>query len=402
MKKCFLAFVVVTISSTLMAADWLQFRGNNNDGVADGRPLPTAWSETENIAWKADLPGRGASGPIVVKGRVVVTASSGAKQDRLHVLCFDVDSGKSRWERQFWATGRSFCHPTSAVAAPTPASDGVSIYALFSSNDLVCLDLDGNLRWLRGLSYDHPTAGNDLGMASSPIVVGKTVVVQIESQGESFVAGIDTGTGRTRWRLDRPHVSNWVSPTVLRGKTRKDDLLVLTSGQDVRAVNPRNGEVLWTFQATCKTIPSAAVDENRVMVGVEDGLIALQHTPGSLASPLLWKQIKLAPSSSSPVAHKWRVYVLKGSVLVCGDTATGEVLWQQRVKGRRFWATPVLSGGRLLVVSADGDATVLDITGEKGKIIGEGQFGENVLGSPAAADGAVYVRNFEHLWKVGK
>src|SRR6186713_727633 len=103
MKYCLTLFALVTLASPLSAADWLQFRGSDNRGVAADATPPTQFSATENVAWKAALPGNGVSGPIVIGDRVVVTASSGAvKQDRLHVLCFDAKSGKQLWQRQFW------------------------------------------------------------------------------------------------------------------------------------------------------------------------------------------------------------------------------------------------------------------------------------------------------------
>ena len=123
----------------LSGADWLQFRGSDNDGASSENSLPTNWNE--NIAWKVPLPGRASCGPIVIGDRLILTASSGVNQDRLHVLCFDTESGEQLWERQAWATGRTFCHPSMGVAAPTPASDGKRIYAFYSSNDLICLDL---------------------------------------------------------------------------------------------------------------------------------------------------------------------------------------------------------------------------------------------------------------------
>ena len=194
--------------------------------------LPTHWSETENIAWKTALPGRGPSSPIVVAGHVIVTCSSGTPEDRLQVLSISAATGKLEWRRQFWATGRTTVQPTTAVAAPTPASDGKRIFALFSSSDLVCLDLDGNLLWLRGLQLEHPAAGNDVGMASSPVVVGQTVIVQIESQGDSFAAGFDTDSGATRWLIARPRLGNWSSPIVLHGKStgRRSGALAIDDG----------------------------------------------------------------------------------------------------------------------------------------------------------------------------
>ena len=127
------AVALALLTPLLTAADWLQFRGGDAGGVAADVQLPTSWNaeSSENIAWKAPLTGKGVSGPIVVGNKVFVTASSGFTQDRLHVMCFDATAGQSLWERQFWATGRTICHPTSAVAAPTPASDGQRIFAFY-------------------------------------------------------------------------------------------------------------------------------------------------------------------------------------------------------------------------------------------------------------------------------
>ncbi len=192
-------------------ADWRGFRGDGGSVAARQRP-PAKWNaETgENVAWKITPPGRGVSGPIVVGDNVIVTSSNGPREGRLHVSCFDAVTGKERWGRQFWATGSTLCHPMSAVACNTPVSDGERIYAQFSSNDLVCLDLSGNLIWFRGLNFDYPAARHDAGMASSPVVVGDTLVVQVESQGESFAAGLDKYTGQDRWRLERSKATELV------------------------------------------------------------------------------------------------------------------------------------------------------------------------------------------------
>ena len=102
-----------------------------------------------------------------------------------------------------------------AVAAPTPASDGQRVFAYFSSNDLVALDIEGNLLWTRGLTLEHPQSGNDVGLASSPLVAGDTVIVQVECQGDSFAAGFAVDSGVERWRIARPSRGNWSSPTLL-------------------------------------------------------------------------------------------------------------------------------------------------------------------------------------------
>ncbi len=398
----FLRFVAALALGTLFlftGADWLQFRGTNNDGVTNDNATPTKLS-AESVAWKAPLPGRGVSGPIVVGGKVIVTADSGHRSDRLHVLAFDAASGKPAWERQFWATGRCFCHPVSAVAAPTPASDGKQIYAFFSSNDLACLDLEGDLIWYRGLTHDFPTAANDVGMSSSPVVTGETVIVQVECQGDSFVAGINTRTGETRWKNARPRHSNWSSPCVLRGKTTADDLVIVQCSANLTALRPLTGEKVFSFDAACDSIASITPAGSTLLVPTGE-LLALDFS--SLGSaPVLWKQVKLAARSPSPVAHDGKIYVVKRTVMACGDAKTGEVLWESRLKGNNFWATPAIANGHIYLVSENGIVQTVPTNSADGEVTSELELGENVLGSPAIADGAIYLRSLTHLVKLAE
>ncbi|MFV2069814.1 MAG: PQQ-binding-like beta-propeller repeat protein, partial [Pirellulales bacterium] len=305
---------VVLMLAATAGADWRQFRGNRNDGVATPARIPITWNESQNIAWKVDLPGRGPSSPIVVGDRVVVTCSSGANQDRLHVLCFNVTDGRRRWHRQFWATGRTLCHPSSAVAAPTPASDGRRIFAFYSSNDLACLDLDGNLQWFRGLAFDFPKAGNDVGMASSPVVVDGTVVVQIENQGDSFVAGIDAVRGTTRWRLPRDRQANWASPAVAIDGRGAGDLVVLQSPSGLSVHDPLTGLARWNLSVACQGIPSPVASGGVVYASAE-GITAVAVTQvGSRSQALpLWQENRLRPGSASPLVHQGKIYVINSA-----------------------------------------------------------------------------------------
>jgi len=392
-------FAAAAIS--LVGADWLQFRGTQGTSARPDEVPPVTWDEAANVAWRADLPGRAASSPIVVDGRVVVTSSSGVKQDRLHVLCFDTKSGEPLWQRQFWATGRTLTHPFSAVAAPTPASDGERIYAFFSSNDLACLDLDGNLVWYRGLGYDFPKAGNDVGMASSPVVAGGTVVVQVESQGDSFAAGIDAMTGETRWRIERDRQANWVSPIALPGKPGGRHVVLLQSGSGVSGHDADSGEELWKYELECGTTPSPVAAGGRIYVP-SNGLTALDLPEDASTPSLAWSSSQLNPSPASPIVANGRIYTINSSgVLTCGEAETGSRLWQVRIGGRH-WATPVLAGNHVYCFDADGVAKVVSLDGDKGIVVSEHEFSEPVKGSPAVADGALYVRTDSHLWKIAQ
>jgi outer membrane protein assembly factor BamB len=423
------------------AADWPQFRGPGGSSVATDGKLPTQWGfpadagdksdkdkkgpsggpspltpgpspargegsfedagQGANIAWVVPLPGRSVSSPIVVRGRVIVTCSSGPEQERLHVLSYDAATGQLAWQRQFWATGRTMTHQTSAVAANTPASDGEAIFAFFSSNDLICLELDGTPRWMRGLTLESPTSYNDTGMSSSPLVAGPSVVVQIESHGKSFAAAVDRRTGQTRWQVDREAHPNWVSPALLPGHDGSPDLVLLQSGDGLTAHKALDGEQVWKFEGKCDGIPSTLATGEMVFVPAK-GLTALRSADGTPQT--VWSEAKLAAGNASPVLYDGRIYVLnRAGALSCGKAESGDVLWRTRLKGT-YWATPIAAGGYLYCINQDGIGSVVR-AGDKGEIVSTNRLasdGEQFLGSPATDGHALYVRSGKHLWKIAE
>lgn len=137
-------------------------------------------------------------------------------------------------------------------------SDGERIFALFSSNDLFCLDLDGNMLWLRGLMRDYPNASNGLGMSASPVVGDGVLVAQIESDGEAFALGIDVLTGLNRWKMERPRRANWTSPLTTKGPTGKLQV-ALQSSAGVQMIEAETGREIWNYKGRAATIPSSAL-----------------------------------------------------------------------------------------------------------------------------------------------
>ena len=384
--------------SLCCGADWPQFRGplTNNVSLADAPPGKV---DQGSIAWTADLEGRGASGPIVVGDKVFLTSTTGFKQDQLHVLCFDLKSGKQLWDRQFWATGRTQCHNKMCVATPTPARDGQRVFATFSSNDVVCLDLDGNLLWVRGLSHDYPNASNSLGMASSPIVVGETLIVPVENDDDSFTTGLDVKTGIARWKIQRPRVANWTSPAILKASPEAEPLVLLQSSEGVDAIYPQTGETAWQYEDGAGRIPSTTVGENTLFVP-SNGLTAL--TPGSSSEPpkVLWSEQKLSPATASPLVYQKKVFTVnRAGVLTCASPQTGEVIWRLRLKGP-FSATPIAAANHLYLISEKGLLQVVQLGEEQGEVTGEVDLKETILATPAIADDSLFLRSDQHLWKI--
>tara|TARA_B100001093_G_scaffold156086_2_gene148707 strand:+ start:3397 stop:4623 length:1227 start_codon:yes stop_codon:yes gene_type:complete len=397
------------LCSVSAQADWLNFRGPHASGYdAEATGSPKELNE-DTLAWKAPLPGRGLGSAITIGDKVFVTAASGPDQKQLHVICFNGADGEPIWERRFWATGRTMAHNKTCVAAPTPASDGERIYAFYSSNDVICLDLEGNLIWLRGLTLDYPNASNSLGMSSSPLVVGNTLVVQVENDSESFAAGLDKLSGINNWKLDRPKTANWTSPTTLN--VDGEEIVALQSSEGVLGVVPDTGSQIFNFEDGAATIPSSASVGDSLYIP-SSGLTAITVKTDGSETVKHWNESAQRPGTPSPLVINDKVFIINNAgVLNCANRETGERLWRIRLERSDKSGTPVgsFSGspvagaeGLIYLFSEAGVGLVIDVSGDEGEIVSEIELGETILSSASLDDGAVYIRSDGHLWKFGK
>ena len=400
MKKHLLIFTIAIFVSGAMAGDWPGFRGPMGNGISDEVGLPVALNPKKHIDWRMDLPGRGLSSPLVVGDRVFITASGGTREDILHILCLNATDGSVIWQRRFWAMGSTMCHKKTSIAAPTPVTDGRFLFALFSSNDLFCLDLDGNLRWLRGLTVDYPNARNSLGMASSLLLAGGLLVAQIENDSESFTAGLSLTGGMNQWRIQRPKSANWTTATVYRTESGRD-LVLLQSSKGIHAVNPENGEVVWHYNDGASTIPSSVLAAG-VLYVPSHGITALELAPDGASFNQKWRSSRLRPGTASPLVHRDRIYSINNAgVLTCGDTDSGNRLWQLRLDGP-FGGSPVVADNHLYAFSEEGRVQVVDLSAPEGRIAGEMDLGEMIQCSPAISSGALYIRSDRRIWKIAR
>ena len=384
----------------LAGADWRQFRGTDSQGVS-AEEVPSEFAPGgKNVAWRADLPGRGASSPVVAGRRVFLTASGGDDQDQLLVLAFDVATGRELWRRGFWATGPTASHPKTCMAAPTPAADEKRVVALFATNDLVCLDHDGNPLWIRSLYGENPGATDGRGLASSPVIAGETVVVHVETQNVSFAAGIDLDSGANRWRAERPREISWASPIVLPGATPAEALVLLQGGTRLSAVDPHTGSEVWHLERESDPIASSVVADGVLYVPGAKGLAALKLR-GRQRPELLWEKLPLSPQTASPLVLGEHLFSLRGPILVKADRKTGEIRSRLRLRGP-FSASPVAAGGLLYCTNEAGDVQVVRPAEPEDETVATNRLGETILATPAIAGGALYLRSDRHLWKIAR
>jgi outer membrane protein assembly factor BamB len=338
-----------------------------------------------------------------VGDKVFVTAAEGAGQEKLQVLCFERRDGAPVWTRQFTATGRTMTHAKTCVAASTPCSNGRLIFALWSSNDLAAFDLAGNLVWLRGLTVDYANASNSLGMASSPVVVGKTLVVVIENDSESYSLGIDADTGRNVWKLERPRSANWTSPVPVPSRNGKPEGVLLQSAKGVLAVEAATGKKLWEFGPSASSMSSSLV-EGEVLYVPAAGMTALALPAAGNEPATLWNARQINPSTISPLLLKSRLFsVNNAGILTMAEASSGEIKWKLRLTGP-FSGSPVGAGDRVALVSEKALVQIVDANAPEGALLGQlklplnEQTKELTLCTPAVSGGQLFVRTDSTLW----
>ncbi|MGH9331631.1 MAG: PQQ-binding-like beta-propeller repeat protein [Vicinamibacterales bacterium] len=424
---------VVSVS----AENWPQFRGPDGRGVSTETAVPLQWSSDtdKNIAWKAPIPGRGLSEPIVWGDRIfLTTAVEGAavpgaaaikhmddgkeflhpdsvgadKQHTLKVLALDVKSGKVLWEQTAWeGTPWDNRHRRSSFAAPTPVTDGTLVYTWFGPSGLYAYDFSGKLGWKKTL--DGP-ATLGLGTGTSPILHGQMLILLCdEDSGEkSFIVALDKRDGREVWRTPRKVQVSWATPVIVRANGR--DELITSGAELIVAYDPATGKELWrTTGVRSNAIPSPVVGHGMVFLSsgfpVKKVIAVKLGASGDLTgSPnIVWTYHKGTAYVSSPILVGDYLYIMNDQgVITCLEAKTGKVQYEggRPPEPARFMASMVAVGDKILQTSEDGDVFVVR-TGPTHEVLATNPIGEPVQVSPVIANGRIYIRGDKHLFAIG-
>ena len=385
-------------------------------GISDEKAVPVHWSATENLVWKAPLPGPGASSPIVVGDRVYLTCYSGyavnadvgdQKDLRRHVLCFDRATGNPRWKKTFEPKlpehryqGEGAYH---GYAASTPVCDGQRLYIFFGKSGVYCFDLDGNQQWHAGVGEGI----NGWGSGCSPILYERFLIVNASVESGSLVA-LDKLTGSEVWRT--PGIrSAWNTPLVVFGKERNE--LVVSTESRVMSFNPNDGKPLWDADGVHRYVCPSVVAHDGVVYAIGGGHTSLAVRTGGAgdvtASHTLWRQNK-GSNVGSPIYFEGHLYWASdnGGTVCCQNAATGETVFQQRLEPNpdRIWSSPVLADGKLYIVSQQSGTYVVAArpTFEQ---MANNRFEDDdsrTNASPAVSNGQIFLRTDRNLYCIGK
>lgn len=424
MKPRLTAFALAALTALpAFATDWPQFRGPNGNNVVDGDSHPLSWSESENVAWKADIPGRGWAAPVITGGKVLIAtavpdeeAEGGddrRRPQRWELICLDLESGDELWSEVAKAGVPTVgTHRDNTYASETPVTDGERVYVYFGMTGLYCYDLDGNEVWQKDLGTYRMQA--DWGTSSSPVLHDGRLFVQVDSEDQSFLVALDADNGEELWRQDRDEGSNWSTPIIWKNNLRTE---LVTGGGKFRSYDPASGELLWTLDVGgSRSSASPAATEELLIVGAEDrsrrgggrgGIFAVKPGgEGDISSGedgqspfLLWGSTETPLGMSSPLIYDGMVYVLtrRGGIVHALDAKTGEQAYRERVRGASaFWASPWAVGGKVLLPDDRGGVHVLE-PGAEFTLVRTNTIPGRLWASTAVGDGSLLLRYEDRL-----
>jgi len=429
----FASWLALAAAAGTMAGpdNWPGWRGPTQNGVSPLKDIPTAWSHDRNIAWNTPVAGRGLSSPVVWGSRVFLTTDiegevlpgaapakhhmggqpfrhpdsvGGNRKHTLRLLCFDTATGKPLWERTAYE-GPVFddTHKFNTYASPTPVTDGAYVYAYFESQGLYKYDYDGNMVWRMSLG-GILTLG--VGSGVSPVLFeDRILILADQDEGEnSFLAAVSTLDGKILWKLPRTEAVNWTTPVIVTADKQPE--LIVPSMQDVVAYDPRSGKEIWRTEGVEGNSVHTAV-YGHGMVYVSTGFpkkktMAIRLNPAPGQDRVAWKYDKGTGYIPSPILYGDYLYLMTGAgLLTCLDARTGEPKYEGKrfPQPGQFTSAPVAVDGKLMITSNDGDTYVVK-AGPVHEVLTKNSLGEPVFASLALAEGSVYIRSANSLYRI--
>jgi outer membrane protein assembly factor BamB len=393
-------------SADEMHRNWPFFRGPEGTGVARCTIAPSQWdAETgRGIVWKSAVPASGFNSPIVWGDRVFL---SGGDAEARHVLCYDATTGQLLWQHQVQDVPGSPAEPPdlpeqTGYAAPTMATDGRRVYAIFANGDLAALTFGGQRVWAKNLGVPK----NPHGHAASLTTWQGRVIVQLD-QGEpeqnlSKLYAIDGPTGRVVWQQSRPVAASWATPIVIEAAGTAQ--IITLAVPWVMAYSAKDGVELWRAgELTGEITPSPVIGGGFVLAVIPyDRMLAIRPDGhGDVTQThIAWFAEDNMPDITSPVTNGELVFTLSTpGMLACFDVKDGNKLWEQEL-GIECNASPTLAAGRLYVTCGNGLVLVVE-AGRAWKELGRNDLKEPLFASPAFVEGRIFFRGSQHLFCIG-
>jgi outer membrane protein assembly factor BamB len=429
-----IAFVGLLITSQSLAQDdWPRFRGPTGQGLVVGKcSVGNEFGLEKGLKWRAEIPGKGWSSPVIANGKIWLTMSITQKATQeeaearlareknkdlkevagmvqVHAISVDVASGNiidNVMLGEF--EDPDPINPLNTYASPTPVVDNGRIYCHFGTYGTWCLDATtAKVLWKQRIEIDH-----SVGPGSSPVVQGHNLILVCDGIDAQFVTSLNTSDGKVRWRTKRPpmraeHVEMhkaYTTPIAIEvaGKPQ----IVTPTAQWLCAYDPESGEELWRCEHGdgFSTSPSPVYWQGLIVFStgyMRPELVAVRPDGrGDITKThIAWRSKRGAPNKPSPIGVGKYLYAISDTGILTQWNANGEELWQERLGGN-FSASPIACGDRIFLMSHESTVTILQ-AGEnyqqlaRNELTGEGR----IMASPAVANGNLFIRTEHSLLK---
>ncbi len=387
-----------TASPQDFARNWANFRGPGGLGISPSKAAPVAWDikSEAGIRWHVPVPKPGFNSPILWGENIFLC---GGDKNSLAIFCYNIIDGELLWRSRVDDPNDKTLaefrpqHDT-GFAAPTMATNGRFVFAIFNTGLIAACDFNGNLIWTKNLGVPE----NHYGHSSSLIVFENLLIVQYDQSANARLLALDTMSGSTVWRVKREIIS-WSSPVLINFDGRCE--LIVTDCFSVTSFDPKTGVKYW--QVDCldgEHAPSPAFAADMLVVGNEysqaTGLRLGKDTPESV-----WEYYDDLPDAVSPLAtDEFVFFVASYGVVTCLDIKSGELLWTHDYK-KNIYASPILSGKNIYLLDRNGTMHIFSAAKEF-KSIADLPLGRKAAATPVIIDGRIYVRMEKSLICIGE
>jgi outer membrane protein assembly factor BamB len=408
---------------------WPQWRGPYATGVSTKATPPLEWSETRNVKWKIEIPGRGSSSPVVWGNLLFVQTAvpSSAPLDASHtprggvsprvphrfvLYAIDRRTGKVAWERVAReGTPHEASHPDNGTWASSSAvTDGEHVIAYFESQGIFAYDMAGKPIWQKDLG--DKTMRNEFGEGTTPALHGNHLVVVWDHyvKGGSFIVALDKRTGAELWRAPRDEPDAWATPLVVEFEGRTQ--VVVNAMNRIRSYDLETGKIVWESPGTTmNAIPSPVYADGMVFLasgfrGNNMKAIRLADARGDItgSKAIVWEINRDTPYVPSPILYDGIIYILKtnSGILSAFDAKSGKPHYQvQRLDGlNEVFSSPVGAQGRVYITDREGTTLVLRNT-PAFEVLAKNSLDDGFDASPALVDGDIYMRGYKNLYAIG-
>jgi outer membrane protein assembly factor BamB len=476
----FMSLLTLLSSHTLVATNWPHWRGPSRDGVSTDAGLPVSWGATclseapaseppaaaptsppptpgppgrggfgrggrgrggffgggrpitplackdfttTNVAWRLPLPAYSGSTPIVWGDMIFLNVATGANSGSLELWAVDRRTQSVAWKRPLADTNHM--ERKQNMSSPSPVTDGRHVWVMTGVGVLKGFDFAGKEIWSRNIQSDYGKFGLNWGYASSPLLHGGALYVQVlhgmRTDDPSYVLKIDPMTGKTLWRVERHTDAVFESPdsytTPAWVETNGRAELIITGGDVVSGHDPQTGREYWRADVlnpnrngAYRIVASPFVvgglvitpSRNNPLVAVRpggNGDIARSHIAWSFAQ---------GPDVPTPVSDGKLLYIVRDNGVVFAlDVQSGTTVYGPvRLPPGTYSASPVLADGKIYVTTEEDGITTVFRAGPTFEVLASnsllGDCSPYCLSSVAVSEGQLFLRTASFLWAIGQ